>query len=111
MPAATDGTRWKVVRSEVINGEEMYLVGNNTYVPKKYTDHYDNGVITIHYVPNYGVNALRADGTQIQGSNATFKTGTRWKISGVRTINGEICYLVGNNTYISKKYTQRGLGK
>lgn len=89
----------------------MYLVGNNTYVPKKYTDHYDNGVITIHYVPNYGVNALRADGTQIQGSNATFKTGTRWKISGVRTINGEICYLVGNNTYISKKYTQRGLGK
>ncbi len=106
-----DGTRWKVVNTKVINGEEMYLVGNNTYVPKKYTTHYDNGIITIHYQPNYGVNALHADGTQVQGSNKVFKTGSRWKVKYTRVINGEICYLVGNDEYIPKKYTQWGKGE
>ncbi|MCI1290458.1 MAG: glucosaminidase domain-containing protein [Lactobacillus sp.] len=106
-----DGTKWKTFGSKVINGEEMYLVGNNEYVPKRYTNHYDNGVITIHYTPNYGVNALRADGTQVAGSNKTFKTGTRWKIVSVKEINGEICYCVGNNEYIPKRYTQWGAGK
>lgn len=106
-----DGTRWKVAYTKVINGEEMYLVGNNTYIPKKYTSHYDNGVITIHYQPNYGVNALHADGTQVQGSNKIFKTGTRWKVKYTRVINGEICYLVGPDQYIPKKYTQWGKGE
>ena len=106
-----DGTRWKVVNTKVINGEEMYLVGNNTYIPKKYTSHYDNGIITIHYQPNYGVNALHADGTQVQGSNKVFKTGTRWNVKYTRVINGEICYLVGNDEYIPKKYTQWGKGE
>lgn len=106
-----DGTRWKTFGSKIINGEEMYLLGNDEYVPKRYTNHYDNGIITIHYVPNYGVNALRADGTQVSGSNKIFKTGTRWKIVNVRMINGEICYCVGNNEYIPKKYTQWGAGK
>lgn len=106
-----DGTKWKTFGSKVINGEEMYLVGNNEYVPKRYTDHYDNGIVTIHYVPNYGVNALRSDGTQVAGSNRIFKTGTRWKIGGVKEINGEICYLVGNNEYIPKRYTQWGKAK
>lgn len=106
-----DGTRWKVAYSRVINGEEMYLVGNNTYIPKKYTSHYDHGIITIHYQPNYGVNALHADGTQVKGSNRIFKTGTRWNVKYTRVINGEICYLVGNDEYIPKKYTQWGTGK
>ncbi|KRL61755.1 glycoside hydrolase family 73 protein [Lactobacillus psittaci] len=106
-----DGTRWKVLRSVVINGQEMYDLGAGQYVPKAYTDHYDNGVVTIHYVPNYGVNAWRSDGTQIAGSNLKFKTGSRWKICGVKMINGEICYLVGIDTYIPKKYTQWGAGK
>lgn len=48
---------------------------------------------------------------QIQGSNAKFKTGSRWKIVGTRMINGEICYMVGPNQYIPKKYTQRGKGE
>lgn len=106
-----DGTKWKTFGSKIINGEEMYLVGNNEYIPKRYTDHYDNGVVTIHYAPNYGVNALHADGTQALGTNKTFKTGSRWKIAGVKEINGEICYLVGNYLYIPKRYTQWGAGK
>lgn len=106
-----DGTKWKTFGSKVINGEEMYLVGPDEYVPKRYTDHYDNGVITIHYVPNYGVNALRKDGSPVKGSNYIFKTGTRWKVSGVAEINGQICYLVGPNEYIAKQYTQWGSGK
>lgn len=106
-----DGTKWKTFGSKVINGEEMYLVGNDEYIPKRYTDHYDDGIITIHYAPNYGVNALRKDGSMIQGSNSIFKIGTRWKVSGVAEINNQICYLVGNNEYIPKKYTQWGAGK
>lgn len=106
-----NGTKWKTFGSKIINGEEMYLVGNNEYVPKRYTNHYDNGIITIHYVPNYGVNAIRADGSQIIGSNKIFKTGTRWKIVSVKEINGEICYCVGNDEYIPKHYTQWGTGK
>ena len=106
-----DGTRWKVVHKVVINGQEMYDLGANQYIPKKYTDHYDNGVITIHYVPNYGVNALHANGTQILGSNSKFKTGSRWKITGTRMINGEICYEVGPDQFIPKKYTQWGKGQ
>lgn len=106
-----DGTRWKTFGSVIINGEEMYNVGGGEYIPKKYTNHNDNGIITIHYQVNYGVNALRSDGTQIPGSNLTFKTGTRWKIVGVKIINGEMCYLVGNDMYIPKRYTQWGEGK
>jgi hypothetical protein len=106
-----DGTRWQTFGSKVINGEEMYDVGGGQFVPKKYTNHYDDGIVTIHYEPGYGVNAVRGDGTQILGSNTTFKTGTRWKIVGVKEINGGIYYAVGNDTYIAKKYTQWGTGK
>lgn len=106
-----NGTKWKTFGSKIINGQEMYLVGHNEYIPKCYTDHYDSGVVTIHYVPNYGVNAWHADGTQALGTNKIFKTGTRWKIEAVKEIRGQICYLVGKDLYIPKQYTQWGAGK
>lgn len=106
-----DGTRWKTFGSTVIDGEEMYLVGTNEYVPKKYTDHNDDGVITINYAPGYGVNAVNSEGKAIAGSNLKFKTGTRWNIVHSKVINGDIYYLVGVDTYIAKRYTQWGEGK
>lgn len=106
-----DGTRWQTFGSKVINGEEMYDVGGGQFVPKRYTDHYDDGVITIHYATGYGVNAVHGDGTQIAGSNAKFKAGTRWKITGVKEINGQIYYQVATDVFIAKQYTQWGAGK
>lgn len=106
-----DGTKWQTFGSKVINGEEMYDLGGGQFVPKKYTDHYDNGVVTIHFQVGYGVNAIHGDGTQILGSNTKFTTGTRWAIIGVKEINGQVCYEVANDTYIPKQYTQWGAGK
>jgi flagellum-specific peptidoglycan hydrolase FlgJ len=105
-----DGTSWKTFGSTVINGEEMYDVGAAQFLPKRYTNVYDD-VLTINYAPGYGVNAVHGNGEQYLGSNTKFKTGTRWKIVGVKEINGSVAYAVGTDTYIMRQYSQWGSGK
>lgn len=101
------GTKWKVVKTDIINDEEMFLVGNDTYIPRQYTN-LDDRIITVNYVPGYGVLTWHADGTS---TGRRLSTGKRFKTFGKRKINGSIMYLVGKDEYIPKQYTQFGPGK
>ena len=101
------GTQWKVNSIATINGEEMLNVGNDTYIPRRYTN-IDNRELIVNYVPGYGVLTYHADGTP---TGNYLPTGGRYKNNGESIINGMIMYLVGNNEYLPKQYTQFGPGK
>lgn len=103
-----DGTEWRTAGTKVIDGQEMYEVSSNEYIPAKYTNAYDNGIITINYAPGYGVNAYDRNGTEVPNSNQTFITGSSWKVDGVVNLNGQIMYYVGNDEFIPKSDTQFG---
>ncbi|ASN60017.1 C40 family peptidase [Latilactobacillus curvatus] len=101
------GTQWKVNSVATINGEEMLNVGNDTYIPRRYTN-IDNRELIVNYVPGYGVLTYHSDGTP---TGNYLPTGGRYKNNGESVINGMIMYLVGNNEYLPKQYTQFGPGK
>jgi hypothetical protein len=101
------GTRWKSLGERIINGEPMLLVGNDEYLPRRYTN-LDDRVITVNYTAGYGVNVVDGNG-KFWGRR--LKTGTRWKTFGKKTINGKVHYDLGGNTWIPKQYTQFGPGK
>lgn len=101
------GTKWKVLNTVIINNEEMFLVGNDTYIPRRYTN-LDDRIITVNYVPGYGVLTWHANGSS---TGKRLATGTSFKTFGKKTINGTVMYLLGNDEYIPKRYTQFGPGK
>jgi flagellum-specific peptidoglycan hydrolase FlgJ len=102
------GTAWKTFGSVVIDGQEMYAIAPDEYVPAKYTNAYDNDVVTVNYISGYGVNAYHSDGSEVANSSSTFKTGTGWVVDGVANIDGTIMYAVGPNEYLPKSSTQYG---
>lgn len=106
-----DGTKWKTAGSKVINGEEMYEVATNEYVPKKYTTVGADGTVTINYTEGYGVMGYHLNGNSVSGSNLVLKTGTVWKTSGAAMINGQMMYKIATDEYVPKEYTQFGNGK
>ncbi|WP_129045450.1 glycoside hydrolase family 73 protein [Companilactobacillus metriopterae] len=105
-----NGTSWKTSGSQVINGQEMYEVATNEYIPVSDTTEYNNGVVVVNYQPNYGVLGYRLDGSSIPGSNSVLKTGTTWKTDGAALINGQVMYRIASDEYIPKEYTQFGNG-
>jgi len=106
-----DGTKWKTAGSKVINGEEMYQVSPNEYVPKKYTTVGADGTVTINYTEGYGVMGYHLNGNSVSGSNSVLKTGTVWKTSGAAMINGQMMYKIATDEYVPKEFTQFGNGK
>ncbi len=106
-----DGTKWQTAGSKVINGEEMYQVSPNEYIPMKYTTVGADGTVTINYTQGYGVLGYHLDGSSISGSNQVLKTGSVWKTSGAAMINGQIMYQIATDEYVPKEYTQFGNGK
>jgi len=106
-----DGSKWKTAGSAVINGEEMYEVAPNEYIPMKYTTVGADGTVTINYTEGYGVMGFHLDGSSVAGSNLVLKTGTVWKTSGAAMINGEIMYQIATDEYVPKEYTQFGNGQ
>ncbi|KRO16614.1 glycoside hydrolase family 73 protein [Lacticaseibacillus saniviri] len=105
------GTRWIVKGRRVIKGQTMLLVGKinggNEYLPIKYTN-INDAVLTVNYTEGWGVNVYDGNGKYW---GRRLKTGTQWRNNGTKTINGKVMYLVGNNTYLPKQYTQFGAGK
>lgn len=101
------GTQWKTYGSKMINGEEMFSIGTDYYLPRRYTN-LDASIITINYSPGYGVKSYRKDGSWT-GNYLT--TGTSFQTFGFEIINDKIMYLVGSNEYVPKQYTQFGNGK
>ena len=91
----------------MINGEEMFSIGTDYYLPRRYTN-LDASIITINYSPGYGVKSYRKDGSWT-GNYLT--TGTSFQTFGFEIINDKIMYLVGSNEYVPKQYTQFGNGK
>jgi len=106
-----DGTKWQTAGSKIINGEEMYQVSPNEYIPKQYTTIGADGTVTINYTQGYGVLGYHLNGASIPGSNQTLKTGSVWKTSGAATINGQIMYKIATDEYVPKEFTQFGNGK
>ncbi|RDX01544.1 hypothetical protein UR08_09835 [Listeria kieliensis] len=101
------GTSWKTFGSKMIKGREMFLVGNNYYLPREYTN-LDASVLTVNYTPGYGVNTYHRNG---QWTGKRLPTGSSWKAYGFEMINGQIMYGIGTNEYLPKRYTQFGNGK
>lgn len=106
-----DGSQWKTAGTKVINGEEMYKVATNEYIPMKYTTVGANGTVTINYAQGYGVMGYHLDGSSVAGSNLVLKTGSIWKTSGAAMINGQIMYKIATDEYVPKEFTQYGNGK
>ena len=106
-----DGTKWQTAGSKVINGEEMYQVSPDEYIPMKYTTVGADGTVTINYTQGYGVLGYHLNGASIPGSNQTLKTGSVWKTSGAAMINGQIMYQIATDEYVPKEFTQFGNGK
>ncbi|AKP67709.1 glucosaminidase domain-containing protein [Companilactobacillus ginsenosidimutans] len=102
------GTSWKTWGSTVINGQEMFAVAPDEFLPMEYTNANDNYDVTINAFSGKGVTAYRANGTKVYGSESTFKTGTSWKIGGVDEINGAVMYAVGSDEYVPREDTQYG---
>lgn len=101
------GTQWKTFGSKMINGEEMFSIGTDYYLPRRYTN-LDASGITINYIPDYGIKSYRKDGSW---TGKYLSTGTSFQTFGFEIINDKIMYLVGSNEYVPKQYTQFGNGK
>lgn len=70
----------------------------------------DPSIISIYYVPGYGVNAINGDGRAIPNSNLKLKTGTSWHASGVYYLNGYAAYALGRDLpgwYVYQGYTNQ----
>ncbi|MBA1393217.1 cell wall hydrolase, partial [Lactobacillus sp. XV13L] len=106
----TNNSSWHTSGSKVINGQEMFLVGNDEYVPLKYTTVGYDQIITINCAPNQGVYAYHLNGNIFSGSDSVLRSGSKWKFISAATINGEVMYEIATNEYVPKRYTQFGNG-
>lgn len=100
------GTSWKTFGVYLINNEPMYKIGNNEFLPQKYTNFHDK--IRINYETGYGVNAYDNNFDQILRTNKKFKTGTEWKFSKVVEHDYRIYYQVSKTEKILSLYTCGG---
>ncbi|MEE6715765.1 peptidoglycan recognition family protein [Schleiferilactobacillus harbinensis] len=102
------GTAWRSNGISIIGNQACYNIGRGWWLPQQYTD--QAGLITINYVPGYGVAAVNSSGKQIAGSNTKFKSGSRWLSATVVKIRGQVCYKVSTSEYIPAQHT-RGSGQ
>lgn len=86
----------------------LYRLKNSTPVAPPVT--VDRSVISIYYVPGYGVKAINGNGTQISGSENVLKHGTKWHATGVYMLNGKPAYAIGSDLpgwYVYQAYTNQ----
>lgn len=96
-------SQWRSFGIMPINGLPYYNLGGNEYFPQYGTTL--AGVCQINYAQGYGIMAVDKNGKQIAGSNAKFRTGTRWKCSKYLTsIKGQWCYQVSTTEFIPIRY-------
>ena len=102
-------TAWKVFKRAVnAKGQTFYNVGKNQWIDGQYVSFSPvgtmeklDGIVTINYVPNYGVNLWKNPSTTggfYEGRKLA--DGTKWKTFGKQ--NG--FFKVGNNQWIQGEY-------
>ncbi|MHA3066718.1 SLAP domain-containing protein [Lacticaseibacillus saniviri] len=68
-----------------------------------------SGVITIHYVPGYGVALWNSPNTGRQAiKGRILKDGTKWKFSQIKQVNGKTWYQLGTNQWVEGTYAKTG---
>ncbi|BDR56464.1 hypothetical protein KIMC2_10260 [Xylocopilactobacillus apis] len=61
----------------------------------------NQGVITINYIPGYGVELWQGYGLNKKKTGRKLADGSAWKYSAVKTAQGTSWYQVGNNLWVS----------
>lgn len=64
---------------------------------------FKKGVVTINYVPGYGVNLYQGACGQFTGRR--LKTGTSWKFHDAIMLNNQLWYNLGGNQWVAGVYT------
>lgn len=111
-------TKWRTFAKAVINGQTMYRLGTDKqWIPEKYTNMQSvtttssnsvrADVVTIKYVPGYGINVYSAaqNGSYV---GKRLQHNTSWKM--FREANGNdgyVWYNLGGNQWISSRYTNK----
>lgn len=102
-----------VMQSKTVNGELLYKIADNQWIPAKYTakqasanaEEAASGVATLNEVPGHPtwkINMLDASGHY---TNVYLNPNTAWKVFGKKTINGEVCYRLGSQSqWVPAKY-------
>lgn len=103
-------TAWKISQKAVNSkGEVYYCVGKNQWIDGQYVSFSPvssmqalKGMVTINYVPGYGVNLWKSASTTGGYYDRKLAHGSKWKVMGQE--NG--FYNVGKNQWIQAKYAK-----
>lgn len=110
-----NGTKWHYSAVKQVNGQTWYQLGTNQWAEGRYlstgnatskpAETAKSGIITIKYVPGYGV-ALRSapNGSFIRPQRSLLH-GTSWKYSAISQAGGKTWYKVGTNQWVDGRYT------
>lgn len=114
------GTKWKVLAQTYANGEYWYNLGGNQWIEGQYTN-IDTGtvgvpavnsngasnskIVTIKYVPNYGIALWNGYGASRQYAGRTLMNATSWAVFGEKYVDGGFWYNLGGNQWIEGQYT------
>lgn len=101
------GSQYRFTGTTATGNFDVSQLYDNFYTGGQTAVKTDGAVVSIQYVPGYGVDAVNSKGKGIKDSRYTFKHGTQWHSDGIKVINGEAHYLVGPDMYIPQKYTDQ----
>lgn len=120
----TPGTRWRCFGIVTRGGQIYYDLGGGQYLlagagQLKLTDAATqakqpvtfSGVVTIDYVPGYGVQLWRGDGTMArddQGRLRKLAHGSRWHAFGLAVRGGHLYYALGGDQYVDAAFGTLG---
>lgn len=108
------GTSWLVFAKTTVNGQTWYNLGGDQWISGQYaypigtnssTEVMKKKVVTINYVPGYGISVWTSpySGKKIPGK--ILKHGTKWQTYG-SVDKGELWYDLGGNQWIQARYTK-----
>lgn len=111
-------SNWKSFGYTMVNGVKWFNLGGNQWIsaeattysktPTSSTSYYGatpkNGVITVHYIPGYGIAVYSQPGRSIIPGRY-LKHGTSWKYFQTAQVEGMLWYNLGGNQWVPAKYT------
>lgn len=112
-------TKWKTFAKANINGQTMYRLGSDKqWIPAQYTNLQEVStnsssakkadVVTIKYVPGYGIAVWTSPSSNSVIKGKTLKHNTSWKFFKEANGNdGYVWYNLGGNQWISSRYTSK----
>ncbi|WP_057894884.1 SLAP domain-containing protein [Lacticaseibacillus brantae] len=115
-----DGSKWRYSDVKQVNGQTWYQLGTNQWADGKYlttaltsqpAETAKTGVITINYVPGYGVALRTSPNGNFVKPTRTLKHGTSWKYFAVSQAAGKTWYKVGTNQWVDGTYTGKPAAK